>query len=471
MCVCLSFKQKIAWFKLSDLPTWKKNKVPPQGMGGKFYLISPFIGKLKQWIQENKPQKVAAIAVSNASQEPASKRAIGLAEEEESDVQSDNLKALLGLGQNETLQTGKGREMIEEQGDARSRQLLDLLQGDSSATNAVENQRDVPDERESGTATLLAALDAGAGKVTQLPQKVTADSEILLSMLKGPASVSAPATTLSFPRSSSPLLAPQPQNTSQAQSLLSLISPGNTTAPVQSASTEDKERERAKQRDALLNGLLGSSSSFNTLSVQPDERHVDHFQFPQVANPPSSINPPPVPTLQQNNLLSLLQPPKTSSNGLQYPAPTPSPFSTFVQQQASQVSPPVNPQIQNPLLSLLNDNASNVGGAQAVTSPPPLSYHSPYPPPPIQSPYPIHQQGYSLPQQVPPLQFMAYPPPPSPFHSGYLAQAASALHNPYQSIISPLPPPPPPLPPQHFHHHPPSSHQATSDVLARLLPS
>ncbi len=38
---------KIAWFKLSDLPTWKKSKDPPPGMGGKFYLISPFIGRFE----------------------------------------------------------------------------------------------------------------------------------------------------------------------------------------------------------------------------------------------------------------------------------------------------------------------------------------------------------------------------------------------------------------------------------------
>lgn len=31
--------QKIEWFKLSDLPTWKRSKQVP----GKFYLISPFV--------------------------------------------------------------------------------------------------------------------------------------------------------------------------------------------------------------------------------------------------------------------------------------------------------------------------------------------------------------------------------------------------------------------------------------------
>lgn len=32
--------QKIAWFRLTDLPTWRRNKAVP----GKFYLITPFIG-------------------------------------------------------------------------------------------------------------------------------------------------------------------------------------------------------------------------------------------------------------------------------------------------------------------------------------------------------------------------------------------------------------------------------------------
>lgn len=35
----LIVRQKIDWFKLSDLPTWKRNKTP----GSKFYLITPFV--------------------------------------------------------------------------------------------------------------------------------------------------------------------------------------------------------------------------------------------------------------------------------------------------------------------------------------------------------------------------------------------------------------------------------------------
>jgi mRNA-decapping enzyme subunit 2 len=45
---------KIEWFKLTDLPTWRRNKASP----GKFYLISPFIGALKAFINEHKPRGV-----------------------------------------------------------------------------------------------------------------------------------------------------------------------------------------------------------------------------------------------------------------------------------------------------------------------------------------------------------------------------------------------------------------------------
>ncbi|KAG6842221.1 hypothetical protein C0991_000191 [Blastosporella zonata] len=43
---------KIEWFRLADLPTWKRNKTA----AGRFYLISPFIGPLKAFINGNKPR-------------------------------------------------------------------------------------------------------------------------------------------------------------------------------------------------------------------------------------------------------------------------------------------------------------------------------------------------------------------------------------------------------------------------------
>ncbi|KAI0735144.1 DCP2-domain-containing protein [Earliella scabrosa] len=45
---------KISWFRLSDLPTWKRNRTAP----GKFYLITPFIGPLKAFIHDRKPRNI-----------------------------------------------------------------------------------------------------------------------------------------------------------------------------------------------------------------------------------------------------------------------------------------------------------------------------------------------------------------------------------------------------------------------------
>ncbi|KAG6890414.1 hypothetical protein C0995_008768 [Termitomyces sp. Mi166 len=43
---------KIEWFRLADLPTWRRNRTP----AGRFYLISPFISPLKAFINANKPR-------------------------------------------------------------------------------------------------------------------------------------------------------------------------------------------------------------------------------------------------------------------------------------------------------------------------------------------------------------------------------------------------------------------------------
>ncbi|SCZ97966.1 BZ3500_MvSof-1268-A1-R1_Chr3-3g06489 [Microbotryum saponariae] len=55
---------KIDWFKLSDLPTWqkdkkgKKNASQIEGKQAKFYMVTPFMSHLKLWIERNKPKNV-----------------------------------------------------------------------------------------------------------------------------------------------------------------------------------------------------------------------------------------------------------------------------------------------------------------------------------------------------------------------------------------------------------------------------
>ena len=45
---------QIEWFKLGDLPTAKKPKTPSPKLGGRFYGVSPFMMRLRRWIQANK---------------------------------------------------------------------------------------------------------------------------------------------------------------------------------------------------------------------------------------------------------------------------------------------------------------------------------------------------------------------------------------------------------------------------------
>ncbi|KAJ4486129.1 Dcp2, box A domain-containing protein, partial [Lentinula aciculospora] len=82
---------KIEWFRLSDLPTWKRNKTTP----GKFYLISPFIGALKQFVRENKPVSIPrkpprANKVQNHESRPDSRHETSLADSPSSSSQEAN---------------------------------------------------------------------------------------------------------------------------------------------------------------------------------------------------------------------------------------------------------------------------------------------------------------------------------------------------------------------------------------------
>jgi mRNA-decapping enzyme subunit 2 len=449
---------KIAWFSLSDLPTWKENKAPPQGMGGKFYLISPFVGMLKKWIQQNRTKHKA----SGGSKD---RGAAGLDEGDEvytgdeEDVhlttdRTNDLKALLGVGATpvgsnyaEALQ-GKGPQMIEEQGDARGRQLLELLRGAPTSNElrpgtpqqhfGSENEaRKSLDERERGTASLLAALNAGSGR-PRAGDTLNGDGASLLTLLNG-TSPSVPAVN-----SDSPLPAPRAQRTVQTQSLLNLIGPSASTAlseaksngtvayPAQAPNLviannlNDPERDRAMKRDALLSNLLSSSLNINT--AQQDQMSSNVTSAAAYAYPP----PPPQVTQQyQSTTQTLLHngmlPSYAYPPSLQYAAPVP-PTSVPTRQQSGPVAPAAH-QAQlpsqsgsNALLSLLN--------AGPPTSAAPSSMA-----PPQQPQYSSFPTSYGPSFQYPP----GPPPPPPPSHHSYPHQYGYPQHYP----TSPYPPQPP----------------------------
>ncbi|KDE04713.1 hypothetical protein MVLG_04852 [Microbotryum lychnidis-dioicae p1A1 Lamole] len=76
---------KIDWFKLSDLPTWqkdkkgKKNASQIEGKQAKFYMVTPFMSHLKLWIERNKPKNVrkrAPVSAIPIAPAPTSRAAI-----------------------------------------------------------------------------------------------------------------------------------------------------------------------------------------------------------------------------------------------------------------------------------------------------------------------------------------------------------------------------------------------------------
>lgn len=308
---------KIAWFKLSDLPTWKKSKDPPAGMGGKFYLISPFIGRLKQWIHANKathPNRPAAksgpvIDHATSSPVPAAAKAASAApvpsfvdtsslfpsfsggdktsqskpEPLPAPPSSDKLKALLGLSSPtpeparpaaqsgfdnqaatanalDQMFPGVGAKMIQASGDERGQQLLSLLAKSQAAPQGqASGASDTPGSQDRA-ALLLAALNqpAPSGDINAAPP--ASNTHALLSMLNDPS------------RSQSPLPAPIPQKSGQAQKLLQMLShdrslsqgsfgsfDGSSSAPQHGGAHQDTPAGNAPQADALVRMLQPSS--------------------------------------------------------------------------------------------------------------------------------------------------------------------------------------------------------------------
>lgn len=501
---------KISWFSLSDLPTWKKNKAPPQGMGGKFYLISPFIGKLKQWIHENKNRYAQASYDGDTLEEGADSGQNLVADS--MDDKSNDLKSLLGLSAgNEQghvpILDGKGQKMIEEQGDDRGKQLLDLLRGGPSVAadhtpgqpQLNFGQAESRDDREGGTSSLLAALNAGSGNGNSTRQTSgNGSSTALLSLLNGTA-----GPIYDIPQSSTPLPAPRAQRTAQAQHLLDMISPSTSISfdtqqaaplvPQQNQSSwrhdqhsqqaqaqisipnseDERERERAQKRDMLLSSLMSSSMQIqNPPDVQvqyqnggQQDQNAHQFKFPP--QPTGNVAPP------QGNLLSLLNGQQASHQPP--PHPSTSPFSAFVQQSAGnlptsplpQAPPPPSSMMpsSNPLLSLLNKNPDNGnpgfptqqyanpapyqnyqnghGGSQmssAGPGPSPFAAFNASLPPPPPPPYPAQMQPppHATYPSFPPLQQpqLQHPPPP-PMPYGYSGMQSPYHHAPSQGHVPP----------------------------------
>jgi hypothetical protein len=423
--------QKIAWFKLSDLPTWKKDKQPAAGLGGKFYMVSPFVGRLRGWVSEHRklpsgtaaaaaaagssplpvhakaapassspPKQLAASSSQARPKTPTAPKALRAPADAPTGPRADRIKAraadnaalhpqppaplfadtsalfpfssaaaaappapppveapsaaglraLLGMGSSSSASAsepapllnaaragdeahrprgeglnGVGAQMIDDAGDARSRQLLELLRGpaaplaDAAAHDGARAQAEEQaplDERERGTAALLAALNIGSGAGERIVATSSAtagpsqtrrrpshnrEPSALLTLLRGDAASAGDALEgrpLGLGNADSPLPAPRAKNTAHAQSLLKLISPAHGSFSVPSSAAAhvdeehassfaaqqaqpqqqtygDKNEDRSRQHEALLAGLLSAQAPARAVEAASDAQARD----------------------------------------------------------------------------------------------------------------------------------------------------------------------------------------------------
>src|SRR5215469_14463984 len=114
--------QKIKWYKLSDLPTLKKEKQLQQQAangeealkGSNFYMVAPFLGPLRKWIAQQRRQDKAKIRAVHP-------RGI-VVEDEDTGAEAD------GVGEEQVLSDGLPEVTDTEDTTGHMARLLSALQ-------------------------------------------------------------------------------------------------------------------------------------------------------------------------------------------------------------------------------------------------------------------------------------------------------------------------------------------------------
>lgn len=159
---------KIEWYKLSELPTLKKNKQHDEGMAvanaNKFYMVAPFLHPLKKWIAQqrkiaSKAQAGAKLAEGYLSMEesyhqmngtpvlhPATELAAPSDLPEVAAVAdaSSHLKRLLNIGASTTTEAPVQAPVPASVDQSKSNALLDLLRKGSQEAVPTAPQQTLP---------------------------------------------------------------------------------------------------------------------------------------------------------------------------------------------------------------------------------------------------------------------------------------------------------------------------------------
>lgn len=388
----MKLTQRIEWFRLSDLPTAKKAAKPSAELGGKFFLISPFVTRLRQWIQANKrthphkppPQpKAAAPPKAQEQGESVSLDALFGA------PRPQQVPGLISLPPSAQKQIHAsqpaqvpGPSMEKSQGSSQdsSKLLLNLLHG-SKPVPAPPPAAD--QNRVDGSDALRNLFGLGSHNVTTTLQPPAAQNNV--SQQEHQAQLYA---ILGMPRGQ-----PQPQQAPQPPQMPLQPPPPPAHAPwgmpPQPVSQPDRSAEASRgdeQRNRLLSLLGGSKPSAPQPQAAPQPPQPSFHAPPSMAMPPMPHMP-----------MAPHQPPHAPSAHLQRPAvhhagpAAPAPGHAAWPSAPGPLSPPAQhaPQShQHALLSTLLGSPSNAPPARPAQS-------SPWPQPATpqhtsSSPWPAH---------------------------------------------------------------------------------
>lgn len=181
---------KIDWYKLSELPTVKQMRAQQHGetdvqhQSGKFYMVAPFLGPLKQWIRSQKKKDKLGISAATVAAMPTDDEAV--AEKAISDVEAV-----------------VSRSEVGQQSDGHFNNLLAGLRASNQPVDSPHSVSQPQTTTDPATA-LKQMLSIGQGGTPQVKSVVSpqlaapASTNPLLDMLRG--NSSAAAATLQRPQ-------------------------------------------------------------------------------------------------------------------------------------------------------------------------------------------------------------------------------------------------------------------------------
>ncbi|KAJ9364218.1 hypothetical protein DTO280E4_1981 [Paecilomyces variotii] len=165
---------KIEWYKLSDLPTLKKNRQHDEGStvanANKFYMVAPFLHPLKKWIAQQKKHDERAREISGQFQQTEGETSMDEAVYAANGALTPKRELLQAAGPSDLPEVTPSQDV-----SSHLKQLLNINGSATDARHAAEvPQPAMPDPAKSNA--LLALLKGGPNGVSQTgPMPMTQD--------------------------------------------------------------------------------------------------------------------------------------------------------------------------------------------------------------------------------------------------------------------------------------------------------